>query len=68
MVICTRFIMTSRSAFYSRSRADTYPSYRSSESSEAGLLDYFSMAQLHPPYVVEASAVCVKQRLNDPKR
>lgn len=51
------------SRFASRSAA-----YRASESSETGLLDDDTMAQLHPPYVVQASAVSVKERFNDPKR
>ena len=42
--------------------------YRVSDSSEADLLDYSDMAQLHPPYVVEAHAVGVKERFSDPKR
>lgn len=58
--------MTSRSALYSRYRSATYRA--ASESSEADLLEYSNMSQLHPPYVLEASAVAVKPRANDPKR
>lgn len=66
MQLCKiHYDQASRSAYYSRARQDTY---RVSESSEAGLLEYSSMAQLHPPYVVEAQAVGVKERSNDQKR
>ena len=56
----------SRIGLYSKSRSSTY---RVSESSSAAdLLEYTDMAQLHPPHVVEANAVAVKERLSDPKR
>ena len=52
--------------------------HRASESSESGLLDYTYentredytgiMARLHPPYVVEAEAIGVRERVEDPKR
>ena len=64
------------SRFASSGRPSKSAKYSASESSESGLLspsqDYgvysTGMAQLHPPYVMEARAVAVKERAADPKR
>lgn len=49
-----------------RDRSGTY----SAVSESCGDLPVFcsDMAQLHPPYVLEAAATDVKERSNDPKR
>ncbi len=61
-----------RTSSDSRARARAYTVSESSE----GLLHngvsrlklYGDMAQLHPPYVVEASSSAVKESVNNPKR
>ena len=56
----------SRIGLYRKPRSSTLGV--SESSSAADLLEYADMAQLHPPYVVEANAVGVKERLTDHKR
>ena len=56
----------SRFPWHGRSKPYVLTSCR--QGSSADLLDNDDMAQLHPPYVLEAEAVAVKERSNDPKR